>query len=431
MKCVQSSLSTQQLFSCPIRLIEQLDIIHPYHFLIIETLNTFHHKYNGCSSKTLLFFLTKFYHQFQILFNKTKNNLLIEKNFFSSLEQLIEQSKFISQKKFIENLSLNFNILLRICRNQTIYADCLYQAYLYFISLHEHFNHTQLISYFDHLDHVTYVKYSQEKCLFIPGTIIPIEQSIKGCRRTVLIDGHIFEDYVHLGYNNKIKLKQISLKSTWFYLILSILEKYSIEIIICSGTIDQNLKEFNFNKYIFIENCSFKFFQLFDKNFILNYLTDINDDHILVLNYIEYRHHELLTIIDKGSTIMQYVPLENLTDVKHEQFQHCLARFRWILHDNFYLKGSGEFEKCLYEYWYEKRNENLSNEYSLAYECFLECLQLFFHRIFQSKECFEKNFIDDFHSKFDAWQTSIELLKVLMQIDDIVQIIDNDDLSDI
>ncbi|CAF4325100.1 unnamed protein product, partial [Rotaria sp. Silwood2] len=46
MKCVNSS-SSFELFSCPIRLIEEINIIHPYHSLVIETLQTFHNKYDG------------------------------------------------------------------------------------------------------------------------------------------------------------------------------------------------------------------------------------------------------------------------------------------------------------------------------------------------------------------------------------------------
>ncbi|CAF4285703.1 unnamed protein product, partial [Rotaria sp. Silwood2] len=91
---------------------------------------------------------------------------------------------------------------------------------------------------------------------------------------------------------------------------------------------------------------------------------------------------------------------------------------------------SGEFENNLYKYWYDKK-ENSSIEYNIAYECFLEYLQLFINELLKHKESFEKNLIDDFDSKFDAWKTSIELLKILMQIDNVVQIIDNDDLSDI
>ena len=95
-----------------------------------------------------------------------------------------------------------------------------------------------------------------------------------------------------------------------------------------------------------------------------------------------------------------------------------------------YLNGSGEFEDRLIKYWYDK-NENLSIEYNLAYDCFIECLQLFVKEICRRKECFEKNLIDDFDSKFDAWKTSIELLKILMQIDNVVQIVNDEDLSDI
>jgi hypothetical protein len=70
-------------------------------------------------------------------------------------------------------------------------------------------------------------------------------------------------------------------------------------------------------------------------------------------------------------------------------------------------------------------------EKNLAYDCFLECLQLFVKELSNRKESWEKNIIDDFDSKFDAWKTSIELLKILMQIDHVVQIVENDDISDI
>jgi hypothetical protein len=425
MKCIDSS-SSFQFFSCPICLIEELQVTHPYHSLVTQTLHTFHDKYDGCSCKTLLFFLTRFYIDLQSSFDKT--NHLFQKQIFDYLEQLINQSMLIAKNQFSENLILNPDIFPRICRYQTIYSDSLYQAYLYFISLNEE---TSLVTHFDNLNHITRVKYSEEKCLFIPGTILPINQSIKGYRRTILIDGYLLEDYVHVGYNNKIKLKQTSIKSSWFYLILSILKEYSIEIILCSGTIDEKLKgEFNNNDRVFIENISTKILRLFGQNFILNYVTDLTEENILLLNYLQFNDDSSLTYIEKGSTILQYVPLENFVNVKHEQFVHCLARFRHILRKNVYLNGSGEFEDRLYKYWYDKR-ENLSVEYNIAYDCFLECLQLFVKEISNRKECFEKNLIDDFDSKFDGWKTSIELLKVLMQIDNVVQIVDNEDLSDI
>jgi hypothetical protein len=124
--------------------------------------------------------------------------------------------------------------------------------------------------------------------------------------------------------------------------------------------------------------------------------------------------------------------LETLVDIKHEQFVHCLGRFREILQKNFYLNGSSEFEMRLYKYWYDnKNNENLSIEYHLAYDCFLQSLELFINEIIHHKECFENNLIDDFESKFDAWKTSIELLKILMQIDYVIQIVNNEDLYDL
>jgi len=427
MKCIDSS-SSFQFVSCPVRLIEELCITHPYHSLVIQTLQTFHNKYDGCSCKTFLVFLTTFYNYLQTIFDK--NNQLFQTNIFNHLEQLIDQSILISKNQFSENLSLNSNTFLRICRYQTIYSDSLYQAYLYFNSLKSQISQSELLIHFDNLTHITRVKYSEEKCLFIPGTILSINQSIIGNRRTILIDGYLLEDYVHLGYNNKIKLKQTSIKSSWIYLILSILKEYSIEIILCSGTIDKKLKDLNNDHRIFIENISVKILRLLGQNSILNYLTDLNEENVLVLNYIPFHNDPLLTVIEKGSTIIQYVSLENLVDIKHEQFVHCLARFRHILRKNFYLNGSGEFEDQLYRYLYDKK-ENLSIEYNLAYECFLQCLQLFIKEISNHKESFEKNLIDDFDSKFDAWKTSIELLKILMQIDNVVQIVDNEDLSDI
>jgi hypothetical protein len=427
MKCVNSS-SSFQYFSCPIRLIEEIHITHPYHSLVIQTLDTFHNKYDGCSCKTFLFFLTTFSNYLQSLFDKTSQ--LFQKKVFNHLEQLINQSLLIAKNEFSENLILNSNIFLRICRYQTIYSDSLYQAYLYFLSLKQQISHSELLTHFDNLNHITRVKYSEEKCLFISGTILPVTKSIEGYRRTILIDGYLLEDYVHLGYNNKLKLNQTSIKSSWIYLILAILKEYSIESILCSGTIDQKLKDYNDDNRIFIENVSIKTLRLLGQNSILTYLTDLTEEHILLLNYIQFSDDPLLTIIEKGSTIIQYVPLESLVAVKHEQFVHCLARFRHILRKNSYLNGSSEFEDRLYKYWYDRR-ENSSIEYNLAYECFLECLQLFVKEISNRKECFEKNIIDDFDSKFDAWKTSMELLKILMQIDNVVQIVDNEDLSDI
>jgi hypothetical protein len=428
MKCVDSSASFQ-FFSCPIRLIEELQINHPYHSLIIQTLQKFHNKYDGCSSKTFLFFLTTIYNHLQLLWDK--KDRLFQKKIFNALEQLIDQSIFITKNKFTQNLSLNSDILHRICRHQSIYSDSLYQAYLYFTSSREQISHLELLTHFDNLHHITRVKYSEEKCLFIPGTILAVNSSIKGYRRTVLIDGYLLEDYTHLGYSNKLKLKHTSTKSSWIYLILSILKEYSIDVIICSGKIDEKLKDLNNENMFFIENIPTKTLRILGQNSLLNYLTDLNsEENILLFNFIQFNDDPLLTIVEKGSTIIQYVPFKSLIDIKHEQFVHCFARFRHILQKNLFLNGSGQFEDMLYQYWYKNR-EKSSIENDMAYECFLECLQKFVRELTNRKECFENNLIDDFDSKFDAWKTSIELLKILMQIDNVIQIVDDEHLSDI
>lgn len=429
MKCVTSSTSTEY-FSCSYRFIEQLQITHPYHSLVIDTIETFHKKYDGCSCKTLLVFLCEFYSQLQIVFDKS--NRLSQKKIFNHLEQLIDQSISIAEENFIENLILNSHTFLRICRFQTIYSNSLYEAYLYFTSSKQKFSYEDLINHFDNLNVITRVKYSIEQCRFIPGTILPIDKPIEGNRRTILLDGYLLEDYVHVGYNNKLKLKQTSVNSSWHYVISSILDQYSIDVILCTGRIDEKLKTIrNNDKRVFIENLPSKIFRLFEQKLIVNYLTDVNEDNVILLNYVQSNDDATMIFIEKGSTIVQYVPLECLVDVKNEQFVHCLTRFRQILRKKFYLKGSGEFENDLYKYFYNKKQENSSLENNLAYECFLQCLQSFVNEIFNSKDLFEKNIIDDFDSKFDAWKTSIELLKILTQIDNVIQIVDNENLSDI
>ncbi|UJR09294.1 hypothetical protein I4U23_013537 [Adineta vaga] len=426
MKCIESS-PLFQFISCPIRFIEELHLHHPYHSLVIQTLHTFHMKYDGCSCKTFLLFLTTFCNHLQSVFDK--NNQIFYKKIFNHLEYFIEQSIIIAKNQFTETLLLNSKTILRICRYQTIYSDSLYQAYVHLLTKEQSLSQIDLITYFDNLHHLTRVKYMEEKCLFMPGTLLQINKSIEGYRRTICIDGHLLEDYVHLGYNNKMKVKQISSSSlSWIQLILSILKEYSIEIIICSGTVDQKLKDDN--ERIFIENIPVKTLRLLGENLLLTYLTDINDQYIVSLNYIPFSDDSLLTMIEKGSTILQYVPLESLIDVKHEQFLHCISRFRQILRRRFYLNGSSDFEDKLYKYWYNRR-ENSSLENNLAYECFLECLQLFTKEITNRQDCFQSNIIDDFDSKFDAWKTSLELIYTLMQIDHVVEIVNDDNSCDI
>ncbi|CAF1174652.1 unnamed protein product [Adineta ricciae] len=427
MKCVDSSIAFQYI-SCPVRFIEELQLQHPCHSLVIQTLHTFHTKYDGCSCKTLLFFLTAFFNHLQPVFDG--NNQLISKRIFNHLDKLISQSISVAKTQFTENLLLTPQIISRICRHQTIYSESLYQAYVHLLSKNQSISQTDLITYFDNLHHLTRVKHINEKCLFMPGTLLQINKPIDGYRRTVCIDGHILEDYAHLGYNNKLKLKQISSTSSWLHLILSILKQYSIESIICSGTIDQKLKDIESNDRIFIENIPVKTLRFIGQNSLISYLTDVDHEHILSLNYMSCPDDASLTMIDKGATIVQYVPLDSLIDVKHEQFLHCLSRFRQILRRSFYLNGSGQFEDQLCKYWYD-RQENSSQENHLAHECFLECLQQYIKEITNRRDCFQSDMIDDFDSKFDAWRTSLELVNVLTQIDHVVEIVTDDQSSDI
>lgn len=398
MKCIQSSTGEFQYLACPIRLMEQLDYLHPIHGLVMQTLETFHQKYDGCSSKTLLFVLTTLYMQMQ-MFGEECLKIV------DYLEQLIDESKIFAENHLIERYSFDPQIFYRICRGQTIYSDALYQAYA-----HSSMNITSM----------TRVKSSQEKCSFIPGLILPINPSISGYRRTVLIDGYLHEDYTHRGYNNKMKLRQISSKTSWMIVLLNILKVYSIEVIICSGTVDNRLKQ----SCIFLENIPMKTLRLLGEDSIIHYLTDVTNEHILSLDYIQPSADPSLTIVEKGSTIVQDVPVETLVDVREEQLSHCLARIQRIVKKKFYLNGSGDFEKSLYRYWYEKKkktSEDWSMEKHLACEIFLQCLERFHEELIHR---FEGNFIDDFDSKFDAWKISIDLLRILFQIDDVVQIID-------
>ena len=408
MKCVHSSNGDFQFIACPIRLMEEMELTHPAHGLLMQTLETFHKKYDGCSSKTLLFVLTSFYMQFRMMITEENQCMKI----LDYLEELIDQSKVYAENALLEPYSVDSNLFRRICRCQTIYSEPLYQAYQ---------SHS---SDFMHITPITRVKSSEEKCSFIPGTILPTNVIVHGCRRTILIDGHLHEDYVHRGYNNQLKLQRISSKkSAWRSILEGILQSHSIEVILCSGTVDERLKD----SRIFLENIPTKILRLLGEDSIIHYLTDLTDQHILSINYSQPIVDSSLTMIDKGATLLQYVPVQAFVEVKQERLVHCLARSQRIVVKKFCVRGSGEFEENLIRYWSEKVRDDFLVEKSLAYEMFLECLQLFHRTLLQRKDLFEANLLDDFDSKIDAWKVSIELLKILLQIDRVVQILNTDE----
>ena len=372
----------------------------------MQTLENFHKKYSGCSCKYFLFFLTNFYEQL--------TNLIEERTIFDELDKLIQKSKFIARNQFAESdLSWNFETFERICRYQTNYAQCLHEAYL-----HLNLNFKNLI-------HLTQVRSVEEKSVFLSGLLISTNEKIEGTYRTILLDGYLLEDYVHVGYNNQMKTKQISTKSSWFYLISSILEEYKIDIVLCTGTIDDKFKTMNNSSRIFIENLSTKILRLCDENLMINYLTDLNEENILQLNYRVYSNEFTVIEFTHCGTILQCVPCDYLIDLKHEQLSHCIGRCQEIMKTNIYLAGSGLFETQLYKYIYENEEMNSSSE------CFLRTLDLFIQELSNRKDLFQSNLIDDFNSKFDAWTSSIDLLKIFFQIDQILEITDTDDLTDI
>jgi len=404
-KCIDST-STFQYLACPIRLLEELSFEHPCHSIVMQTLENFHKKYSGCSCKYFLFFLTNFYEQL--------TNLIEERTIFDELDKLIQKSKFIARNQFAESdLSWNFETFERICRYQTNYAQCLHEAYL-----HLNLNFKNLI-------HLTQVRSVEEKSVFLSGLLISTNEKIEGTYRTILLDGYLLEDYVHVGYNNQMKTKQISTKSSWFYLISSILEEYKIDIVLCTGTIDDKFKTMNNSSRIFIENLSTKILRLCDENLMINYLTDLNEENILQLNYRVYSNEFTVIEFTHCGTILQCVPCDYLIDLKHEQLSHCIGRCQEIMKTNIYLAGSGLFETQLYKYIYENEEMNSSSE------CFLRTLDLFIQELSNRKDLFQSNLIDDFNSKFDAWTSSIDLLKIFFQIDQILEITDTDDLTDI
>lgn len=407
MKCIHSSDEDFQFIACPMRLMQEMELTHPVHGLLMQTLETFHKKYDGCSSKTLLFVLTSLYMQVRMIGDENQSMKILD-----YLDELIDESKVYAENNLVEQCSISSDLFRRICRCQTIYSDPLYQAY------------QSNPANFMNITSITRVKSSEEKCLFIPGTILPTNVVIHGCRRTILIDGYLYEDYVHRGYNNQLKRQHISQKkSAWRSILEGILQSYSIDVILCSGTVDEKLKD----SRIFLENVPTKILRLLGEDSIVHYLTDLTEEHILSIDYSQPIDDSSLTMIDTGATLLQYVPVETLVEIKQEQLSHCLGRCQRIVAKNFYLRGSGEFEQSLYRYWSSKKRDDFVVEKCLACEIFLECLQVFHQALVNRKDLFESNFLDDFDSKIDAWKISIQLLKILLRIDRVVQIVNTDD----
>ena len=419
MKCLDMSTS-YEFIACPVRLLDERPLTYP---TVNQVLRAFHEKYDGCSTKTLLFFLVRFYRYLRPFVDGRHRSS--ERRIFEQFEQLIEQSRCVTQQRFSHALSIDARVFQRICRYQTVYADSLYEAYVHFSASRADVTHRDLIEQFDQLHHITRVKYLDEKCSFVPGTVLVGDSAVcGGCRRTVLIDGHLLEDYAHVGYNNTMPLKSVGTEpSTWMDCLESILRAFSIDVVLCSGTMDGRLK----SKIECVENVPTRILRMLGERSMLNYLTDLNDESdVLLLTYRSHPNDSSLTMIDRGSTIIQYVPLERLVDLRHEQFRHCLARLRLILRENAFVDGSGEFERQLMQYWYDRRDHR-----SVAHEGFSQCLEEFTRDLSSRKDCYEANVIDDIHSKFDAWQTSLELVQILMQIDSIAEIVQNDQTSDI
>ena len=419
MKCLQSS---SQFVSCPVRLLDELPLSHPCHSIVLQALQTFHDQYDGCSTRTLIYFLTRFYEYLQPFCEE--KNPVFEKKIFQHLEEILNQSFVVAQRLFARTFTIDRELLERLCRCQSVYADGLYQAYLHFTS---ESTDAELCDRFTNLHHLTRVKYFEEKCLFLPGIILPITGITPGRRRTVLIDGYLLEDYRHLGYKNPVKLKSINAHSSWIHLIRSIVKEYSIEMILCSGTIDERIKD----QLCCIDNLPIRTLRALGENSILHYLTDVSEDeHILLFNYLPLADDASLVMIDQGATLLHYVPLETLIDVKHERLQHCLARLRHILRANFYLNGSGDFESVLARHWNDQPCVRAVEE-QIALDGFRHCLLSFVEALTNRGDLFETNLIDDCASKLEAWKVSLDLVKIVVQIDSVVQTVDSDELSDL
>ena len=424
-KCIQSSSSSPQFVSCPVRLLDELPLSHPCHSIVLQAFQSFHEQYEGCSAKTLIFFLTRFYEYFQPFCEE--KNLLFQKKIFEHLEEILHQSFLVAERLFAQTFTIDVDLLHRLCRNQSLYADGLHQAYLHFTSFQPHLTHAELCDRFTDLHSLTRVKFLQEKCLFLPGILLPATDITPGYRRTVLIDGYLLEDYRHLGYKNPLKLKPTNAQSSWIRLIRSIVDEYSIEMILCSGTVDDRIKD----HLSCIGNLPISTLRALGENSILHYLTDVNEDeHIRLFNYLPVPDDPSLIMIEQGATLLHYVPLETLIDLKHERLQHCLARLRHILRANLYLNGSGEFESRLDRYWSDQQDV-LGVEEQIALDGFRHCLQAFVEALANRGDLFEKNLIDDCASKVEAWKVSLDLVKILLQIDCVVQIVPNDELSDL
>ena len=413
-KCLQfsSSSSTFEFYSCPMKWLDEISLFdYPFHSIVRQTLERFHYKYDGCSMKICIYFFCQFYYYFKRFH---------EKKIFEYVEEILQQSLEYTKDHLCQSFeSVNLEFFQRLCRSQHIYAQCLYEMYLFYPSIP-----------FDHLHHLIRIKSCEEKCHFIPSLLLPYshhQRSLQGTHRTIFLDGYLLEDYHHLGYRSNVKIKSVSSQSTWMNLIQSILREYQIEMIICTGTIDSRLKEQSNCNYL--ENISIRILRSFDEQILLHYLTDLDPDvNIISLDYHPYPDDPSLIQINHGCTLLHYIPSELFIDVKQEQFQHCFGRFKQILQTKMFLKGSGEFERELFQYW-NRKNDYQCIEEQIAIEGFQQCLQLFYEDLQLKKDLYEMNFIDDYLSKFDAWKCSFELVKILFEIDSIVKILDQEQIN--
>lgn len=398
---------------CSSRLIEEKVRRNPFDPLLIENVRKFHDEFGGCSSKSFLEFFVLFSREIVPLAEETSLKI------FSSLFDLIEKIQRFPLSEKVDRNSLNSEFFLRVARRKQIFGEMFEKI----------FRESKEKNPFEKIFYTTKIRNGAESFSLVDGILAERkneETIVAGSFRSVLIDADLTEDFSHRGFNEKFEIKTKTRDRTWIELVESIVERFRVEIIFSSGRIDQRI-----TKVRSLQHFPSKILRSLDENRILQYLTDLHDENqILQVEIRKFQeNNEFIILNSSHKTVLHFIPISSVAEMKNDEFKHCLARFRLIFQHNRFVTGSTDFERKVRHFISSLETSNL--EQQIAIDIFRRVLTNFIERVHSKTETFYPDLIDDPISKVEAWKRVLLLIKQLLQIDYFIQLVHDDELSDI
>ena len=447
----------------------------PFIILLNKYFQSYHNT-NICSSKTALvltILLWKLYNQ-KLFINQAQSQQQrydqviheIDKIFDTSIEKLKNNEIFITRiqstlfefrksgRHQVKTISIQNeiyfkNLINRLCRSQLNHSDLIWNIFKY-NSFKIDTNRT-IFSF----DDSQLEDFNDENWFFInSGILFEIDNQNRKSdliMNSIIIDANLSHNYTHIGYNKDIKYNKIiksndftsyshqilNAKTEWLNKIKKVLIENTVNLLIVSGSVDQDLLNFCLEENIIVFTSlnaeKFKVIKNYFNNVtLLVYIEDFSQDCLFKCklensNYKNYffakkineDENDIISVLIKKNRHMFL--LKNQIKMFIEELKHNLKRFENVLNDKLFVENfdailESNFAEIIYNVKNDSEDEiNFSLAKEILYETFINYKNIVSSNV--DKSDLGIIIYDDLKSKIESWRFALDINRMFLNID--------------